>query len=65
MPVMMPTPPSTATLVFGIILLFIFPIIGLILIIYYIVKKSDYDRMIIEINNLQSQQNNNEEIRRL
>lgn len=65
MPAIIPNPPSTATLIFGIILLFFFPIIGIILIVYYMIKKSEYNRLMIELSNQRLQQNNNERIERL
>lgn len=60
-----PEPPSTAALVFGIIFLFIIPLLGLILIIYYIVAKSNYNRAINEYYGQQIQQSHQETLERL
>ncbi|MBO6072580.1 hypothetical protein J6P59_02920 [bacterium] len=60
-----PQPPSSAALIFGIILLFIIPIVGLILIIYYIVAKSNYNRAINEYYGQQQAQANHEPTERL
>ena len=65
MPVIMPSPPSTVILVIGIILLFFLPIVGLILIIYYIVERSNYNLQITEMYNQELQAANNEKIERL
>ena len=61
----MPSPPSTVILVIGIILLFFLPIVGLILIIYYIVERSNYNLQITEMYNQELQAANNEKIERL
>lgn len=60
-----PTPPSVAILVFGIILLFILPIVGLIMIIYYIVAKSSYNHDINEYYGQQKQLQGKESLERI
>ena len=65
MPIIMPSPPSTVLLVIGIILLFFLPIVGLILIIYYIVERSNYNRQVTKMYYQELQATNNEKIERL
>ena len=65
MPVMLPNQPSTVLLVIGIILLFFLPIIGLILITYYIVERSNYNRQVTKMYYQELQVTNNEKIERL
>ena len=55
MSVMVPNPPSTALLAIEIIILFFMPIVGLILMIYYMVEKGNYNRQVTQMYNQELQ----------
>ena len=65
MPVIMPHPQTIALLAIGIILLFLLSIVGLILTIYYIVEKSNYNQQVTKMYNQELQVAINEKIERL
>ena len=65
MPIMMPNPPTPVLLIIGIILLSFLPLVGLILIIYYIIERSNYNRQVIKMYNQELQATNNEKIEKL